>query len=155
MWWNGNSKRNSPLGWPPKMMKDNFLLYNVEKHCGERVSVLEQIHWHAPLDEPPFHPLDQGALRWKKCLECRSNVIVLQFWWRKHRSNTIVLQNCELNSRPENYYFYFSYHATCVLQIIIKETLKLERKNLFIYIYWFQHLFSLLSIKVMLGLSPV
>jgi hypothetical protein len=86
---NGNSERNLPLGWPPKMMEGKFLLYTVEKHHGERVIVLGQVHLHAPLDESPCHPLDPGAICWKRCLECQSNTIVLQFWWCKSEATRL------------------------------------------------------------------
>jgi hypothetical protein len=33
-------KKNVPLSWLPKMLKEKFKLYTVERHHGERVSVL-------------------------------------------------------------------------------------------------------------------
>jgi hypothetical protein len=60
--WNCNSKRHWPLAWPPKMLKEKFKLYTVEEHHGEQISVLGQIHRHAPVDEHPYHPQDQRAL---------------------------------------------------------------------------------------------
>jgi hypothetical protein len=56
---NCNSERNLPLAWPPKMLKEKFKLYTVEEHHGEQISVLGQIHRHAPVDEHPYHSQDQ------------------------------------------------------------------------------------------------